>query len=238
MFPKNIYKNQKLTDKLDMYEVAEAIGRFAASDVVAITDAGIEELIFPSVMCLKKNARFIHPVSQGAMGFAIPAVLGVHFASERQIICVVGDGSIMMNVQELQTICSQNIPAKIFVINNNCYAVIRDRQKELFRNRTIGTEPSNGVTVPDFRKVADCFGLDYVKISERIYLEKQVKSVLSSEGATLCEVMCTENQKFLKNSYAMSQKHRILRRTLEDQSPFLDRETIRAEMIIEPIEVE
>lgn len=238
VFPKNIYKNQKLTDKLDMYEVAEAIGRYAASDVVAITDAGIEELIFPSVMCLKKNARFIHPVSQGAMGFAIPAVLGVHFASERQIICVVGDGSIMMNVQELQTICSQNIPAKIFVINNNCYAVIRDRQKELFRNRTIGTEPSNGVTVPDFRKVADCFGLDYVKISERIYLEKQVKSVLSSEGATLCEVMCTENQKFLKNSYAMSQKHRILRRTLEDQSPFLDRETIRAEMIIEPIEVE
>ena len=159
-----------------------------------------------------------------------------HFG--KQIICVVGDGSIMMNLQELQTICSHNIPAKIFVINNNCYAVIRERQKELFRNRTIGTEPSNGVTVPEFKKVADCFGFDYAMISERKHLEQQVKDILALDRAMLCEVLCTEEQKFLKNSYAMNKKHRILRRTLEDQSPFLDREVIRAEMIVEPIEVE
>ena len=238
IFPKNIYKGQKMTGKLDMYEVAEAIGKNADPDAVAITDAGIEELVFPATMCLKGAARIIHPVSQGAMGFAVPAVLGAYFASGKQIICVVGDGSIMMNLQELQTICSHNIPAKIFVINNNCYAVIRERQKELFRNRTIGTEPSNGVTVPELKKVADCFGFDYAMISERKHLEQQVKDILALDRAMLCEVLCTEEQKFLKNSYAMNKKHRILRRTLEDQSPFLDREVIRAEMIVEPIEVE
>lgn len=238
IFPKNIYKGKQMAGKLDMYEVAEAIGKNADPYAVAITDAGIEELIFPTTMCLKRTARFIHPVSQGAMGFAVPAVLGAYFASGRPVICVVGDGSIMMNLQELQTICSQNIPVKIFVINNNCYAVIRERQKELFRNRTIGTEPSNGVTVPSFKKVADCFGFDYVMISDRAYLEEQIKDVFASDRAMLCEVICTEDQKFLKNSYAMNKKRRVLRRTLEDQSPFLDREIICTEMIVEPIEVE
>ena len=75
-------------------------------------------------------------------------------------------------------------------------------------------------------------------ISERKHLEQQVKDILALDRAMLCEVLCTEEQKFLKNSYAMNKKHRILRRTLEDQSPFLDREVIRAEMIVEPIEVE
>ncbi len=238
IFPKNIYKNQDITGKINMYEAAEVIGRNAEEDAVAITDAGIEELIFPTTMCLKRKARFIHPVSQGAMGFAIPAILGAYYASKKQIICIVGDGSIMMNIQELQTISSQNIPVKIFVINNNGYAVIRERQKELFRSRTIGTDSSNGVTIPEFHKVADCFGIDYAVISERTYLEETIKKVLSSDKAVLCEIICTEKQQFLKNSYAMNKKHRILRRTLEDQFPFLDREMIRSEMIIEPIEIE
>lgn len=221
-----------------MYEVAEAIGRNAKADAVAITDAGIEELIFPTTMCLKAGARVIHPVSQGAMGFAIPAIVGAYLASGKQTICIVGDGSIMMNLQELQTISSYHIPAKIFVISNNCYAVIRERQRELFRNRTIGTDPSNGVHVPSFEKVADCFGFDYVLVSERNEMEKKVKDVLAFSKAVICEIICTEEQQFLKNSYAMNKKHRLLRRTLEDQAPFLDREVIRAEMVIEPIEME
>lgn len=238
IFPKNIYKNQDINGKINMYEVAEIIGRNAEEDAVAITDAGIEELIFPTTMCLKKRARFIHPASQGAMGFAIPAILGAYYASRKQIICIVGDGSIMMNIQELQTIHSQNIPVKIFVINNNGYAVIRERQRELFRNRTIGTDPSDGVSIPAFNKVADCFGFEYIMIPERSQLEEKIKNVLSSNKAILCEIVCTEKQQFLKNSYAMNKKHRILRRTLEDQSPFIDRDMIRSEMIIEPIEVE
>lgn len=238
IFPKNIYQNQQMEGKLDMYEVAEAIGRNADNDAVAITDAGIEELIFPTAMCLKKNARFIHPVSQGAMGFAIPAILGAYHASKKQVICVVGDGSIMMNLQELQTIRAQDIPAKIFVINNNGYAVIRERQRELFRNRTVGTDPSNGVTLPSFCKVADCFGFEYKVLSERAGMEETIRNVLMSDDAVLCEVLCKPEQQFLKNSYAMNRKHRLLRRTLEDQAPFLDRDVLLAEMVIAPIEVE
>ena len=238
VFPKNIYKEQKLQGKLDMYEVAECIGSCADDHAVVITDAGMEELIFPTTMCLKQGARVIHPVSQGAMGFAVPAILGAHYAGGGQVISVVGDGSIMMNLQELETIRMHQIPAKIFVIQNECYAVIRQRQKELFRNRTIGTDSENGVTVPNFAKVADCFGLAYVRVEQRNLLKESVCGVLASQQAVLCEVVCTEEQQFLKNAYVMNQKRKLLRRSLEDQAPFLERDVVRTEMVIEPIEME
>lgn len=236
IFPKNIYKNHELSEKLDMYEVAESLGRCAKDDTVFITDAGIEELIFPPTLCVKQESRIIHPVSQGAMGFAIPAIVGAHFATCRPIICVVGDGSIMMNLQELQTISANHIPVKIFIINNNCYAVIRERQKELFRTRTIGTDPSNGVTLPDYSKVADCFGFNYIRIDDRKHLSI-LGEVVNSSAACICEIMCREDQQFLKNSYFINEQHRLFRRSLEDQAPFLERDVIKAEMVIEPIEM-
>lgn len=236
VFPKNIYKDHELPEKLDMYEVAELLGECAGGGTTFITDAGIEELVFPAALCVKQGSRVIHPVSQGAMGFAIPAVMGAHFAAGGPVVCVVGDGSIMMNLQELQTISANRIPVKIVIINNNCYAVIRSRQKELFRNRTIGTDPSDGVTLPDYAKVADCFGFDYFRVDGREHMNVLVDAVNSS-AACICEIMCREDQQFLRNSYYMDEKHRPHRRSLEDQAPFLERDVIRSEMVIKPIEM-
>lgn len=237
IFPKNIYKTEHIVGKIDMYEVAEKLREYAEDRTVFITDAGIEELIFPTTLCVKEGQRVIHPVSQGAMGFAIPAVIGSFYASPDPIVCIVGDGSIMMNLQELQTIVSNQIPAKIIVINNEGYSVIRTRQKELFRKRTIGTDSSNGVTLPDYAKVADCFGINYTLIEQREDFSKLL-NVLKSEETCICEIMCCEDQQYLRNSVAFNKKHRVLRRTLEDQAPFLDREVIYSEMIIKPIEME
>lgn len=233
-FPKNIFKN--MLEKIDMYAVSEELGKCAPDDSVFITDAGIEELIFPTTLCVRQGSRVIHPVSQGAMGFAVPAILGAYYGSGKDVVCIVGDGSIMMNIQELQTISGKGIPVKIIIINNNCYSVIRSRQKELFRKRTIGTDPSDGVTLPDYHKVADCFGFQYVRIDNMEQMNK-LSEVMESRSAIMCEIMCIEEQQYLKNSYAMNAKHRILRRSLEDQAPFLDRDVIRAEMIVEPIEM-
>lgn len=237
IFPKNIYKAENIVGKIDMYEVAEKLREYALERTVFITDAGIEELIFPTALCVKEGQRVIHPVSQGAMGFAIPAIIGSFYASSDPIVCIVGDGSIMMNLQELQTIVSNQIPAKIIIINNNGYSVIRTRQKELFRRRTIGTDSSNGVALPDYAKVADCFGINYTLIEERENLDKLL-DVLKSETTHICEIICSEEQQYLRNAVAFNKKHRVLRRTLEDQAPFLNREVIYSEMIIEPIEVE
>jgi len=142
----------------------------------------------------------------------------------------------MMNLQELETIRYQNIPAKIFVINNNLYAVIRKRQVELFRSRTIGTDSSNGVGCPEFKKVADCFDMGYVKIENSEKLKEKLQSVIDMEGPVLCEIMGIEDQGYIQSGHARNSNKRIVARPLEDQSPYLDRDLFLSEMVIEPID--
>ncbi len=238
LFPKNISNRTNSEDDIDLYEVAESIGMNMSRKGTLISDAGIEELVIPGATCVPEGVRIIHPFSQGAMGFALPAVLGAYGAGETNIVCVVGDGSIMMNIQELQTIKSYNIPAKIIVINNRGYAVIRERQKELFRKRTIGTDDSNGVSLPSFEKVAECFAFKYQLIKSYGELNDKLKELLDSKEPTICEVVCKDDQPFLKNSYAISSDRRLLRRPLEDQFPFLERDVIKNEMLIELVEFE
>jgi acetolactate synthase-1/2/3 large subunit len=129
-----------------------------------VTDSGLAEVILPTNIRFADGMKCIHPTSQGAMGFALPAAIGAQHANAQPVVVVVGDGSIMMNLQELETIRYQKLPIKIIVVNNNGYAIIRRRQRELFRHRTIGTDPDNGVSCTDFSRVADCFGLQYSRV--------------------------------------------------------------------------
>ena len=223
-------------NKIDLYNFADVISDFLPDDASVITDAGLEELIIPSAVRYRENQRCLFPAAQGAMGYAIPAILGAHYAGKENIVTVVGDGSIMMNIQELQLIGNYRIPAKIFVINNNMYAVIRKRQHDLFRNRTIGNDPSDGVPAPDFEKLAYAFGLEYKKIGCERELAEGIRDTLNAEGPCMCEVMCVEDQKYLHTSFAFTDKRRLVKRPLEDLSPFIDRELFKSEMIVNPIE--
>ena len=134
-------------------------------------------------------------------------------------------------MQELYVIAAHCIPVKIFVINNNMYAVIRKRQKDLFRSRTIGNDPSDGVPAPGFQEMALSTGFHYEKISSGQDLDKQVREVLRMPGGIFCEVMCTPDQKYLHQSYALNEERRLMQRPLEDLSPFMDRELLRSEVL-------
>lgn len=226
----------KQSEKVDLYYLAECLTETLADGAVLLSDAGLEELIIPSTVCFRKDQRCIHPASQGSMGYALPAAVGAYFASGQQTVAVIGDGSIMMNLQELQTIRSHNIPIKIMVINNNCYAVIRKRQVDLFRTRTIGTDPDNGVGCPSFQKVAECFEIPYIRIDNSRDLKSEIASVLNTDGPVLCEIMGVEDQDYLRSSYAHNSKRRVVRRPIEDQAPFMERELFFSEMIIEPLD--
>ena len=235
IFPK-CEEEYKTSKKVDLYYLAECLSEVLPVDSVFLSDSGLVELILPTNIGFRKDQRCIHPASQGAMGFALPGLVGVHYASDRPVISVIGDGSIMMNLQELETIQYNNIPVKIFVINNNAYAIIRKRQVELFRSRTIGTDPSNGVGCPDFKKVAEGFEFPYVRIDSSLELQQKLKSVIDMDGPVLCEIMGLENQEYIRSSHARDSKRRLVRRPLEDQAPYLDRELFLSEMIIEPID--
>ena len=237
---KKIFKNKmdglKSSHKINLYELSEVFSKTLPSNSVFLCDSGFIDVIFPTNIKFKKKQVCIHPVSQGSMGFALPAIIGAFSAGKKNIISVVGDGSIMMNLQELQTIKYYQIPAKIFVINNKMYGIIRRRQKELFRGRTIGTDDTNGVGSPNFRKISKAFGINYKLIKTKKNLTKKINNALNEKKAVICEIIVDENQDYIEIGYAKNKKGKIVRRPLEDQKPFLDRNTFLQEMIIEPID--
>jgi len=221
---------------VDLYYLSEVLSENLQDSSVVVTDSGLVELILPSNINFKKGMRCIHPVSQGSMGFALPAAVGACYSSNLPIVTVVGDGSIMMNLQELETIRYNNLPIKIIVINNNAYAVIRKRQVDLFRTRTIGTDPTNGVSCPDFKKVADTFDLAYVLISSTNKLQNTIKEVLVMDGPVLCEIMSPEDQDYISIAHSRTLDDGFVRRPIEDQAPFINRDIFLSEMVIEPID--
>ncbi len=232
LFPRTVCHSQE-SDPIDLYDLAEVLSVHGQRESVFITDAGLEELIIPTALKLKEGQRCIHPAAQGSMGTALGLAIGSYFSSQKSIVVIIGDGSLMMNLQELATIKQYNIPIKIFVNNNNMYDIIRQRQKQLFRNRTIGTDSVNGVGSVEFKRIGDCFDLLYTSITVTSELSSGVKCVLETQGPVLCEIIGKEEQKYLHNSFRMNERKRLIKTYLEDQSPFLELELIKREMLIE-----
>jgi acetolactate synthase-1/2/3 large subunit len=228
------YRDSKL---VDLYELSEELTKAMDDDAVFVTDAGLQELILPTTIEFKKNQRCLHPASQGAMGYALPASIGAHYATKKQIVTVIGDGTMMMNIQELQTIFHNDLPIKILIINNDCYAIIRRRQKDLFRTRIIGTDKSNGVSCPDFEKVSKSFGIHYERISSSDELKQNIKNILQLKGSVICEIIAKEDQDYIHSSYRTNENGKFVQPPIEDQSPFLKKEIIKSEMIIKPIDL-
>lgn len=222
---------------IDLYQLANRLSELLPKGSTVVTDSGLAEVILPTNIQFSEGVRCVHPASQGTMGFALPASIGAQYATEGMVLAVIGDGSVMMNLQELESIRYQKLPIKIIVVNNNVYSIIRRRQKDLFRNRTIGTDPQNGVSCPDFSKVADCFGLKYLKVEQVGSLDSTLKALFSESGPVLCEIIGREDQGYIEIGQTRSViNRRFVRRPLEDQQPFLARDIFLQEMIVDPID--
>lgn len=224
------------SERVDIYELAEVLTELLPEEAVLCTDAGMSEVILPTNIRFREGQRLIHPNAQGAMGYALPAAIGACCAGARQVLVVVGDGSIMMNLQELQAIVFHQLPIRILVINNNGYATIRRRQKELFHGRTIGNDPSDGLGVASFERLAAAFDMAYQRILSPLQLKEGIKTLLTAEKPVICELYAVEEQRYQHCSIAKNTDGKLVRRSLEDQSPYLDRELFLREMVVEPID--
>lgn len=235
IFPKceEVFKSK---ERVDLYDFADRLTRHLREDAVVLTDAGLEEVIVPSVVGFRDGQRCLHPASQGCMGVALPAAMGAWYACGHDVLAIIGDGSMMMNLQELQTIHANRMGVKIVIINNNVYSVIRTRQVELFRSRTVGTDPDNGVTTPDFEDVARCFKIPYMKVASIAELDEKLDMLMREDGPMICEVLAVEDQGYIRNGAAFNARRRFVLRPIEDQFPFMDRDLLKREMVIEPID--
>jgi acetolactate synthase I/II/III large subunit len=214
----NLILNEIILSKngIDLHFLAKKMSDLKVTGHHFVVDSGLNELIFPSVGAYSPSNRCIHPYSQGAMGYALPAGIGVALASKNKVNIIVGDGSIMLNIQELETISKLALPIKIFVINNGNYSIIRTRQQELFRSRTIGTDESNGVSTPNFELISKAFNIEYLRIDYAEQVEEKLRYVYSLDFPIIAEIMTNKAQKYLKPTIYKDRFGKLKSTSLED----------------------
>ena len=179
---------------------------------------------------VKKDTRLFTNSGCAAMGYGFPAALGCAVAEEgKRVICVDGDGSFQMNIQEMQTVLYNNMNLKTFIINNNGYHSIRQTQSSKFNPPLVGVCDGNGLSFPDLSKLAPAYGMRYVKIDNSEDIETKVAEVLAGNDPVLCEVVVSEKQNFEpKLSSKVLPDGRIVSPPIDDMFPFLSREEFEA----------
>jgi acetolactate synthase-1/2/3 large subunit len=173
-------------------------------------------------MHLRRQQRLISNSGSASMGYDLPAVIGAAFARPgRRVVCLAGDGSIQMNIQELQTIVHHHLPVKIFVLNNSGYLSMRMTQSGFF-GRLTGECASSGASLPDMVKVACAYGIPSTRIDRQSQLGA-IDRALAADGPALIDVLLDRNQEFEPRSKARQLADgRIVSPNLEDMYPFLE----------------
>ncbi|HSZ63824.1 MAG TPA: thiamine pyrophosphate-binding protein [Terriglobales bacterium] len=203
------------------YFIEQLSDKLTGDDVVVCGDASACIVPFQT-MHLRKGQRLISNSGCASMGYDLPAAIGAAFARPgKRVICIAGDGSIQMNIQELQTIVHHHLPVKIFVLNNSGYLSMRMTQSGFF-GRLTGESALSGTSFPDMVKVACAYGIPSLRIDRRAQLE-QIDRALASDGPALIDVVLDRNQEFEPRSRARQLPDgRIVSPNLEDMYPFLD----------------
>ena len=180
----------------------------------------------------KRSQRVITNYTCGSMGYDIPAAIGTSIASKKSVYCITGDGSIMMNLQELQTIVQYDLPIKIVVFSNDGYNAIRQTSKNFFDGKYIGCTKETGVSFPDFSKIADVFGFEYKKCSCNNEVEDSVKWLVNSKNRVFLEISQRLDDPITPKVLSrLDENGKLLTPELHDMSPFLSQEEIEELML-------
>lgn len=189
---------------------------------------------------IKQGTRFIINSAIASMGYGLPAAIGLCIAGgRRDTICMEGDGSIMMNLQELQTVVTNKLPIKLFLINNQGYHSIRITQTNLFSEHCkVGIGPESGdLSFPNFRKIAEAFGMPYRSACSNAEMKEAVAATLAEPGFAFCEIFTGTVQVWEpKSSTKRLSDGTLVSPPLEDLAPFLPREELAEQMYIPMLE--
>jgi acetolactate synthase-1/2/3 large subunit len=193
---------------------------------------GIEVLF--TGFAIKPGQRMFLNTGLGAMGYGLPTMVGCGIAiGKKPYVGVETDGSLMMNIQELQTIRMLDLPIKLFVINNRGYASIRNTQRNYFQGRYVGTGPEARLGFPDLIEIAKANGIEAMRIDDVSQLEMGVRKALSMRGPLLIDVhVQTDEPLWPKSSALPQQDGSMWSMPLEDMSPLLPRDEFRENMIV------
>lgn len=229
------------TDRISIYDFIERLSDgFAGGETIVTGSSGLSVEVFYTHFRNKPDQWISLTTGLGAMGYGLPAAVGVTSVSDQKIYLFESDGSLMMNLQELQTLKTLNRPMTIFLLNNEGYASIRATQENYFEGRFVGTGPSSRLEMPQFEKVADAFGFDYIAISDIDHVDHQIGQAVAHQGLLICEVFVRKDEKLMpKCSVIRTNDNQLLSAPIEDMTPLLSIDEFKSIMgdQIDPLSV-
>lgn len=257
-YPVVLPKHYADTDHTNVYAFIKELSRRLEKEQITVVGNGSACVVGSHGYIIKKGQRFIINSAIASMGYDLPAAIGACIAaygdrvlfqkdktkeeggqdSNKDIILVTGDGSIQMNLQELQTIIHHEMPIKIFIINNNGYHSIRQTQKNFFGEPLVGIGYDSGdLSFPSMEKLAGAYGYPYCSIDGNEQLASVLDQVLSIHGPLICEVFVSMVQNFEpKSATKKLPDGTLVSAPLEDLAPFLPKEELKENMIIPVLE--
>ena len=215
-------------NKVNPYHFVNELFNNLNDNQVVVTSDGTAVVTTFQGAVLKPGQRLFSNSGSASMGFGLPASIGACIANNlKKTICIEGDGSIQMNIQELASVKYHNLPLKIFVLSNEGYHSIRQTQTKYFPDNITGCGPESGLIFPDFKNIAKAYGLDYEIINNKQSLTSKLKKVLKSKEPMVCEIILDKNQEFEpKASSKMYEDGTMKSAPLYDLYPFLDSKII------------
>ncbi|MEQ1525771.1 MAG: thiamine pyrophosphate-binding protein [Gallionella sp.] len=225
-------------DGINKYSFMDKLKDHLKPDTVVVSDAGSSYYVTSQALKIRDQQRYVTSGAQADMGFTLPAAIGACVAKAGgEVVGITGDGSLQMNIQELQTLVHHQFPVKLVVWNNNGYLSIRATQRKFFAGRELGTDPKSGVSFPSTEKISAAYGIPFCRVSELALLDDALIKLMTCVGPMILEVMCPTNQEIIPTASSKKMPDgRMVSKPLEDMYPFLEREEFLANMIIKPLD--
>ena len=213
--------------------VAELSELLEPGDIVVCANGAACVVGFQALR-VQRGQRLIANSGTAGMGYDLPAAVGACLgAGARRVICLAGDGSIQMNLQELQTIVHHRLPIKVFVFDNAGYLSIRQMQDNLFDGRRVGEGADSGVSLPDMVAVAHAYGIAATRVDAHAALPEAIAATLAGDAPALCDVVMSPDLRFAPKVAAEKLADgRIVSKPLEDMWPFMEREEFAENMLV------
>lgn len=229
-------RHNKQTELANVYWLIDQFNNYTHENTPIVTGNGSAAVVTGSALFIKKGQRYLYNTGCASMGWGLPSSIGACFANDKkETYCITGDGSIQMNLQELQTLVFHKLPIKILLINNGGYHSMRQTQRNLFGDvSSVGVGPESGdLSFPSMEKIAGAYGIPYLSARKNEELPDVLKSFTEIEGYAMCEVFVDSAQGFEPKPSAMKLPDgSLVSPPLEDLAPFLDRDELRKIMII------
>jgi acetolactate synthase-1/2/3 large subunit len=233
-YPVVLPEFRRRSKPVNPYVFCEVLSECLDSQDVVVSSNGAACVVTPLAFRIKLGQRHIVNSGCASMGYGLPAAIGACFANGRKrVICLEGDGSIQMNIQELETIAYHSLPIKIFVFNNGGYLSIRTTQNNFFDGHLVGESENSGVGFPDFVRVAKAYGIHACRIRDHKDMGEEIDKVLKVDGPVLCDVRMDPTQ-FLTPRIVSKRlpDGRMVSSPIEDMHPFLSEDEFLSNMII------